>query len=111
MISRLQAKVKELTETQGLNVEPSLHDDLVTVMDQHENEVTKQHDENSFQMLFLETATTSFEKWCLYLHHCSSRAYKMLNSNVYAYHQSIFCGTIPILILLVLTFQLQQTIS
>ena len=59
VISCLQEKVKQLTETQGLNIEPSLHDDLVTVMDQYENQVTKQHDENSV----LETAMTTFEKW------------------------------------------------
>jgi len=39
--SCLQEKVRHLTETQALNVEPSLHDDLVTVMDEHENEVIK----------------------------------------------------------------------
>ena len=52
VIGCLQEKVKLLTETQGLTVEPSLHDDLVTVMDQHEDAVIKQHDESSFQMLF-----------------------------------------------------------
>ena len=91
--SRLQEKVKQLTETQGLNFEPSLHDDLVTVMDQYENQVTKQHDESSFQILFWKQQRQALKsgkgirwhplviKWCLYLHHCSSRAYKVLRNS------------------------------
>ena len=37
---------------QGVDVESSLEEDLITLMNQHENEVTKQFDENSFQALF-----------------------------------------------------------
>ena len=93
VISRLQEKVKQLTETQGLTIESSLHDDLVTVMDQHEDEVTKQHDESSFQMLFWKQQREALKKgkgirwhplvikWCLYLHHCSSKAYKVLRNS------------------------------
>ena len=43
---------KQLTETQGQTTDYCLHDGLVAVMDQHEDEITKQHDESSFQMLF-----------------------------------------------------------
>ncbi|XP_065883726.1 uncharacterized protein [Dysidea avara] len=93
VISRLQEKVKQLTETQGLTVEQSLHDDLVTVMDQHESEITKQHEESSFQMLFWKQQREALKKgkgirwhplvikWCLYLHHCSSKAYKVLRNS------------------------------
>jgi len=93
VISCLQAKVKQLTETQGVTVEPSLHDDLVIVMDRHENEVIKQHNELSFQMLFWKQQREALKKgkgirwhplvikWCLYLHHCSSKAYKVLRNS------------------------------
>ena len=52
VVSRLQAKVERLAEMQGVDVESSLEEDLITLMNQHENEVTKQCDENSFQALF-----------------------------------------------------------
>jgi len=36
----------------GIDVEPSLEEDLVAVMNRHNSEVTEQYDENSFQALF-----------------------------------------------------------
>ena len=41
-----------LTEMQGVDVESFLEEDLITLMNQRENEVTKQFDESSFQTLF-----------------------------------------------------------
>ena len=93
LVSQLQERIKKLTETQGLNVEQDLHDDLVTVMDQHEDSVSKQYDEDSFQMIFWRQQRQAiqkgtgvrwhplFIKWCLYLHHCSSGAYKVLRNS------------------------------
>ena len=91
-VSRLKTKIKKLTEMQGVGVEPSLEEDLVTVMNQHDSEITEQYDENSFQALFWRQQQEALRsgkgvrwhplmiKWCLYLHHCSSGAYKMLRN-------------------------------
>lgn len=92
-INRLQAKVQQLLDGQGVNVETSLHEDLVAVMDQHESEVCSNFDEESFQALFWKQQRQALGrgtnvrwhplmiKFCLYLHHCSSKAYKMLQSS------------------------------
>ena len=93
LVSQLQEKVKKLTETQGLTVERSLHEDLVTVMDQHEDSISQQYEEDSFQMIFWKQQRQALQKgtgvrwhpliikWCLYLHHCSSGAYKVLRNS------------------------------
>jgi len=93
LVSRLKAKVKRLQETQGVDVEPSLEEDLVNVMNQHNSEITEQYDENSFQVLFWRQQQQALRsgkgvrwhplmiEWCLYLHHCSSGAYKMLRNS------------------------------
>ena len=51
-MSQLQEKVKKLTETQGFTVEQSLHEDLVTIMDQHKDSIGKQYKEDSFEIIF-----------------------------------------------------------
>ena len=61
MVSQLQEKVEKLTETQGLTVEQSLQEDLVTVMDQHEDSISKQYKEDSFQMIFWKQQRQAFQ--------------------------------------------------
>ena len=92
VVSQLQEKVKRLLDTQGLNVQSSL-EDLVTVMNQHENDLISRCDEDSFQMLFWKQQCQALSKgtgvrwhplmikFCLYLHHCSSKAYKVLRNS------------------------------
>ena len=93
VVSRLQEKVKQLHDTQGFNVQSSLEEDLVTVMNQHENDLISKCDEDSFQILFWKQQHQALSKgrgvrwhplmikFCLYLHHCSSKAYKVLRNS------------------------------
>ena len=93
VVSRLQEKVKQLLDIQGFNVQSSLEEDLVTVMNQHENDLISKCDEDSFQILFWKQQRQALSKgrgvrwhplmikFCLYLHHCSSKAYKVLQNS------------------------------
>lgn len=93
IVSRLKEKVKQLLDTQGLNVQSSLEEDLVTVMNQHDNDIASKYEEDSFQMLFWKQQRQALSKgtnvrwhplmikFCLYLHHCSSKAYKTLRTS------------------------------
>ena len=93
LVSQLQEKVKILTETQGLTVEQSLQEDLVTVIDQHKDSISKQYEEDSFQMIFWKQQRQALQaesgvqwhpliiKWRLYLHHRGSGAYKVLRNS------------------------------
>ena len=70
----------------------SQEEDLVTVINQHKSEIMKQCDEDSFQCLVWRQQRQALRsgkgvrwhplviKWSLYLHHCSSVAYKMLRN-------------------------------
>ena len=90
---RLRKSSRLVSQLQGLTVERSLHEDLVTVMDQHEDSICQQYEEDSFQMIFWKQQRQAIQKgtgvrwhpliikWCLYLHHCSSGAYKILRNS------------------------------
>ena len=81
--------------SQGVKVEDSIHNDLVAIMRKHSEGVLSKHGEESFQGKFWSqqlkaTATTSASgrrwhpliiKWCLYLHHVSSKAYETIRNS------------------------------
>ena len=62
-------------------------------MNQHENDLISKCDEDSFQILFWKQQRQALSKgrgvrwhplmikFCLYLHHCSSKAYKVLRNS------------------------------
>ena len=82
---------------QGVLVEEPVHNDLVVMMKDHADSVLKKHGEDSFLGIFWSQQMKSVAaanchgrrwhplviKWCLYLHHLSSKSYETIcNSGI-----------------------------
>ena len=50
----LHAAVEELTRKNGVNVEPSFHQDLISIMGENQDKIAAQYPEGSFRRLFWE---------------------------------------------------------
>ena len=50
----LRAAVEELTRKNGVNVEPSFHQDIVSIMSENQDKIAAQYPEGSFRRLFWE---------------------------------------------------------
>ena len=95
MVQRLREKLDMQITVQGLKVEDVIHDDLVAIMKNHSEDVLAKYGEDSFQGIFWSqqlkaTAATGalgrrwhplIIKWCLYLHHISSKAYETIRNS------------------------------
>ena len=95
MVQRLREKLDMQITVQGLKVEDVIHDDLVAIMKNHSEDVLAKYGEDSFQGIFWSqqlkaTAATGTSgrrwhpliiKWCLYLHHISSKAYETIRNS------------------------------
>lgn len=99
VLQRLKDRLDMHIASQGVIVEDPIHNDLVTIMKKQSESVLSQYGEESFQGIFWSqqlkaTAATTASgrrwhpliiKWCLYLHHVSSKAYETIrNSGVVA---------------------------
>ena len=95
MVQRLREKLDMQITVQGLKVEDVIHDDLVAIMKNHSEDVLAKYGEDSLQGIFWSqqlkaTAATGalgrrwhplIIKWCLYLHHISSKAYEPIRNS------------------------------
>ena len=91
-LSKLQAKVKQLTQKQGESVSDALHDDLRSIMEENSDQIAKAYPEGSFRRLFWEEQLRAASlkdsramrwhpliiRWCLNLRLISSAAYHVL---------------------------------
>ena len=87
-LTYLEKQLVETTKVKGVEVNNELHSDLVSIAQENQEQILDSHPEGSFQQIFwkqqLQAASSSkgmrwhpaMLKWCLYLHHQSSRAYE-----------------------------------
>lgn len=94
-ITHMQARLAEVSETSGISVDPGIHDDMVTVMEAHTQDIHQRHAPDTFARLFWDqqlqasrAKTTSgmrwhplMIKWCIYLRHLSSSSYEALRQS------------------------------
>jgi len=94
-IDRLKKKIDDRIQTSGVDVEEEIGSDLVTMMKTHSKDVVEKHGKESFLGIFwaqkLKAATAASSrgrrwhplviKWCLYLHHLSSKAYETIRNS------------------------------
>ena len=94
-LDRISAKITQITEEMGVDVDEATHTDLVDIMEENRGIVSADFPENSFQKLFWEQQQKAASlknarsmrwhplmiKWCLYLRHLSSRAYETLRDS------------------------------
>ena len=94
-ISRILARLAEITEQSGVVVDRDTHDDMVLVMQEHTTEIHQNHPPESFARLFWDqqqrassVASSSamkwhplMIKWCIYLRHLSSSSYEALRQS------------------------------
>ena len=95
MVQRLKDKLDMHITAQGVKVEDPVHNDLTVIMKNHSEDVLSKYGEESFQGIFwsqqLKAATATSAsgrrwhpliiKWCLYLHHVSSKAYETIRNS------------------------------
>ena len=93
-VSKLQAKIKKLTQEQGESVDEALHGDLESIMKENNDEIAKAYPEGSFSRLFWEEQKHAASvkdsramrwhpliiRWCLNLKLISSAAYHATRS-------------------------------
>ena len=91
----LQKKLEEALDKQGVDVSEDLHGDLDSIMQQHSPNIASKFPANSFQRIFWDQQQQANAakkaqgrrwhpltiKWCLYLHHVSSRGYEVLRNS------------------------------
>ena len=91
---KLKEAMKKLTRERGVNLEPQLHDDLTSVMNELTGEIRQNYPEDSFRRLFWEQQLQALKakdcrqvrwhpaliKWCLHLKFKSSSSYDALRS-------------------------------
>ena len=95
VVQHLKDKLDVHISSQGVTVEDPVHNDLVAIMKKHSEGVLTKHGEESFQGIFWSqqlkaTAATNASgrrwhpliiKWCMYLHHVSSKAYETIRNS------------------------------
>ena len=90
-MNRLKEKLASLTATQGVLLDEDTTHDLQKIIDEEDNAVKQKYPEGSFQKLFWDQQREASSrpgqrrhwhplmiKWCIYLHHLSSKAYETL---------------------------------
>ena len=91
---KLKKAMKKLTHEHGVNLDPQLHDDLTSVMNELTGEIQQKYPEDSFRRLFWEQQLQVLKakdrrqvrwhpaliKWCLHLKFKSSSSYDALRS-------------------------------
>lgn len=94
-ISRLEKKITELINDDGVCVEDDLHDDIKQIVSDSTEQIYSSYQPDTFQHLFwkqqlkagsLKDARSMkwhplFIKWCLYLRHISGKSYEMLRQS------------------------------
>ena len=95
VVQHLKDKLDMHISSQGVTVEDPVHNDLVAIMKKHSEGVLTKHGEESFQGIFWSQqlkATAAINasgrrwhpliiKWCMYLHHVSSKAYETIRNS------------------------------
>ena len=94
-IRKLSAALESAVQKDGLTVDESTHDDLVSIMKDNSDMVRSRYLENSFPFLFWQqqlqaasqTKASSMKwhplmiRWCLYLRHISGKGYELLHES------------------------------
>ena len=94
-LHRLQQKLEDILEKQGVDVPEDLHGDLESIMQEHSPDIASKFPANSFQRIFWDQQQQAnaakkaqgkrwhplMIKWCLYLRHVSSRGYEVLRNS------------------------------
>ena len=94
-IARLEQKIKLAANTDGVNLDASLYDDIKTIATENTKEVYSSFSEGTFQRLFWEQQQKAsslknsksmkwhplFIKWSLYLRHLSGKSYELLRNS------------------------------
>ncbi len=96
-IRRLQRKLDKVYETSSVLLDDETSQDLQDIMDQQDSSVQAKYQEDSFEAIFWRHQKHSLSKkgkdkngnrwhplmirWCLYLRHCSSKAYEVIRES------------------------------
>ena len=94
-LHRLQKKLEEALDKQGVDVCEDLHGDLDNIMQEHSPDIASKFPADSFQRIFWDQQQQANSakkaqgrrwhplmiKWCLYLRHVSSRGYEVLRNS------------------------------
>ena len=94
-VKKLQERIRRATETNGIDVNESLHQDLLYIMNDNNSDIRKQFPKGSFRRLFGEQQLQSAHlkdarqmrwhptmvRWCLNLKLLSSAAYHSLRTS------------------------------
>jgi len=93
-IARLHERIDKLVASDGIQVDQETHTDLVSMMKEC-GEAAQKDESNAFMKIFWNQQLKAVSlrsicqmlwhpaiiRWCLYLHHCSSRCNKTLRNS------------------------------
>lgn len=94
-LHRLQQKLEDILEKQGVDAPEDLHGDLESIMQEHSPDIASKFPANSFQRIFWDQQQQAnaakkaqgkrwhplMIKWCLCLCHVSLRGYEVLRNS------------------------------
>ena len=94
-LQHLESHLAKIIQVSGVKLEEPVEDDMLQVMDNHANSIMVKYGEDSLQAIFwdqqVRAATTKGSsgrrwhplvvKWCLYLHHLSTKAYETIRNS------------------------------
>lgn len=94
-LQHLQSRLDRHIQSSGVQVDDTIQSDLLQIMDTHSSMIAQKYGEESFQTIFwqqqLKSASAKSSsgirwhplivKWCLYLHHMSSKAYETIRNS------------------------------
>ena len=96
-ITRLEKKLTNLVEEDGIRLDDELDRDMKTIIDETTKQINSNYPPNSFEQLFWQQQQKAismkdtramkwhplFIKWCLYLRHLSGKSYDLLRDSGY----------------------------
>ena len=94
-LQHLEAQLAKLIQVSGVKLEEPIQGDLLQIMSNHSDSITAEYGEDSLQAIFWDqqikaaSARSSsgrrwhplIVKWCLYLHHISTKAYETIRTS------------------------------
>ena len=93
-ISRLQAKIAEITSSHGVSLDEEEMSDFCQIVKEEDEKVKQEYPEGSFQRIFWEQQKEAAKRsgcgirwhpimirWCIYLKHQSSKAYEAIRES------------------------------
>ena len=94
-LQHLEAEIAKVISNSGVRVDDAVQDDLLQIMNSHSDTITEKYGEELLQAIFWQQQVKAASvkhssgrrwhplviKWCLYLHHLSSKAYQTIRNS------------------------------